>query len=68
MSSPTVYRLINKSNNTVDFYRDPNAIAAYLLGRRISNFLVIKSDDTGDRLVPLIGADVLKIALDLENG
>jgi len=51
MNNPTVYRLINKSDNRVDHFRDPSSLAAYMLGRRISNLLVIKSDDKGDRLV-----------------
>ena len=65
MSTWTVYRLINKSDNRVDHFRDPSALAAHMLGKRISNILVIKSDDTGDRLVTFASAyvDAMETAL-----
>ena len=58
MNNPTVYRLVNKSNNRVDHFRDPSSLAAHMLGKRISNILVIKSDEMGDRLVTFASADV----------
>ena len=53
-----MYRFINKSNNRVDHFRDPSALAAHMLGKRLSNCLVIKSDERGDRLVMFASADV----------
>lgn len=58
MSNRAVYRFINKSNNRVEYFGDPAALAAYMLGKRISNILVIKSDDQGDRLVVFTSAEV----------
>lgn len=58
MNNPTVYRLVNKSNNRVDHFRDPSSLAAHMLGKKISNCLVIKSDERGDRLVTFASADV----------
>ena len=58
MNNPTVYRLVNKSGNLVSQFRDPSSLAAHMLGKRISNLLVIKSDEQGDRLVTFASADV----------
>ena len=58
MNNPTVYRLVNKSGNLVSQFRDPSSLAAHMLGKRISNYLVIKSDEQGDRLVTFASADV----------
>lgn len=61
MSNRAVYRFINKSNNRVEYFGDPAAVAAYMLGKRISNILVIKSDKQGDRLVVFSSAEVRNI-------
>jgi hypothetical protein len=65
MSTPTVYRVINKSNNRVEHFRNPREVAAHLLGKRLSNLLLIKSDATGDRLVSITSSDVLEIEVAL---
>ena len=46
-----IYRLINKSDNKITQYRKEDEIFIYLLGRRISNYILIKSDDSGDRVI-----------------
>lgn len=61
MTNPAVYRLVNKSGNLVSQFRDPSSLAAHMMGKRISNYLVIKSDERGDRLVVLTSADVGEI-------
>lgn len=61
MNNPTVYRLVNKSDNRVDHFRDPSSLAAHMLGKRLSNYLVIKSDERGDRLVVFSSAEVQSI-------
>lgn len=61
MSTPTVYRVINKSNNRVEHFRNPREVAVHLLGKRLSNQLLIKSDAVGDRLVQITSSDVLEI-------
>lgn len=61
MNNPTVYRLVNKSGNLVSQFRDPSSLAAHMLGKRISNYLVIKSDERGDRLVLFSSAEVQSI-------
>ena len=65
MNNPTVYRFINKSNNRVEYFGDPAALAAYMLGKRLSNCLVIKSDENGDRLVTFASpyVDAMEAAL-----
>lgn len=57
----SVYRLINRSNNRVEYFNDPAALAYHMLGTRISDFLVIKSDEQGDRLVNFSSVKVLGI-------
>ena len=48
----TKYRIINKSDNVIKCFSKPHDVAIFLLGRRVSNYIVIKSDDIlGDRLV-----------------
>ena len=47
----TKYRLINKSDNKVMTATTAMAVSIYLLGRNISNYIVIKSDLNGDRIV-----------------
>ncbi len=66
MNNPTVYRVINKSDNRVSHFRNPKEVAAHLLGKRISNLLVIKSDGSGDRLVVLASNDVSAIEAALQ--
>lgn len=61
MSNRAVYRFINKSNNRVEYFGDPAALASHMLGKRISNILVIKSDEQGDRLVVFSSAEVRNI-------
>lgn len=50
---PTVYRIIARDNNEVAQYRDHTATAWYFVGRRISAYIVVKSDEQGDRVVTL---------------
>jgi hypothetical protein len=42
------------------------SVAAHMLGRQVSNYLVIKSDSQGDRVVPFPSADVAEIQQKLE--
>ena len=61
MHNPTVYRLVNKSDNMVSQFRDPSSLAAHMLGKRISNLIVIKSDEQGDRVVSFSSNEVSSI-------
>ena len=65
MTIPTVYRVINKSDNKVQHFREAANVAAHLLGRRISNLIVIKSDAAGDRLVQFTSPDVCQCEREL---
>lgn len=33
---------------------DTLSVAAYMLGRCISDYIIVKSDETGDRIVPMV--------------
>lgn len=46
------YRLINLSDNKV-ITGTPEKLGAHLLGRNINNYLIIKTDERGSRLVPM---------------
>lgn len=61
MTNPTVYRLVNKSGNKVAQFRDPSSLAAHMLGKRVSNYLVVKSDERGDRLVVFSSSEVQSV-------
>jgi hypothetical protein len=47
----TMYRIINKSYNMAMTLPTAAAVGAYMLGRRLDNYIVIKSSDSGDRIV-----------------
>lgn len=69
----TKYYIINKSDNLVIQYSSLNPSAdkvwSYLLGRRLENFIVVKSDDYGDRVIDLvIPSDVQHIQNACEKG
>ena len=51
MANTVIYRLINKSDNKIEQYRSANKLSSFMLGRRISSYIVIKSDEKGDRIV-----------------
>jgi hypothetical protein len=66
ITTPTVYRVINKSNHQGQCVSDANFVAVHMLGMRISNLIVIKSDDVGDMLVVLTNCDVRQVEIDLK--
>lgn len=33
---------------------DPRSAAVYMLGRCINDYIIVKSDETGDRIVPMV--------------
>ena len=55
MAEKTTFRLIPRDNSKIITYSGGAAaiprVAAYLLGRRVSAYMIIKSDSRGDRLV-----------------
>lgn len=52
-----VYRIIPIENNRVVQYRRPLEVSSFFLGRRISAYIVIKTDDVGHRTVDLASAN-----------
>lgn len=64
----TKYRVINKSDNLIKCFSKAHDVATYLLGRRVSNYLVIKSDEVyADRLVLLTDFEMNAIEKQLES-
>ena len=48
---PTVYRVVARDNNVVRQFRNAHDVSIFMLGRRLSAYIAIKSDDLGDRLI-----------------
>ncbi len=68
MNNPTVYRVINKSDNLVRHFRQASEVAIYMRSRRLTNYIVIKSDNTGDRLLALTATDLPALVQELYAG
>lgn len=63
----TVYRVIDKSDNKVMTFSTAKHVASYMLGRRLGAYIVLKSSDSGDRVVVFSNYDYNAIALAMEN-
>ena len=61
------YRVINKSDNLVKSFTKAHDVSIFMLGRRVPNYLVIKSDDSGDRLVQFDNFEINAIEKQLES-
>lgn len=64
------FRIINKETHQVWVKNSPPWTAVWFLGRRVSDYFIIKSDEQGDRLFvsttpDFCRADVLQNELDL---
>lgn len=51
MKDNTLYRVIERDTNEIIEFEDPYDISIYFLGRVVSDYIVVKSDDNGDRVV-----------------
>lgn len=62
-----VYRVVPIDNSIVQQTRSAQEVASFLFGRRVSAYIVIKSDERGHRVVDLESANgdllVLQIRL-----
>lgn len=47
----TKFYIVNKSDNTAIHKSHADQVATYLLGRVVENYMVIKSDSLGDRVI-----------------
>lgn len=55
----TIYRLISKKqDNIIKKFLKSYDLANYMLGRRVGEYIVIKSDNNGDRVVEFTDYDV----------
>ena len=53
-----VYRVIPLENNKISQYRNARDVSVFFLGRRISAYIVVKTDASGSRVVPLEGLNL----------
>ena len=47
----TIYRIIPVENNKISQYRKASEVASFLLGRRVTAYIIIKTDEFGSRVV-----------------
>ena len=47
----TIYRVIPVDNNKIYQYRKASEVAIFFLGRRITAYIVVKTDEFGSRVV-----------------
>jgi hypothetical protein len=64
--NPT-YRVINKSDNKVVSMRHANKVSALLLGRRLGNYIIIKSTGGSDDVFVPSCSDVTVLERELEE-
>lgn len=64
---PTIYRVIARDDNKVQQFRDAYRASVFMLGRRISAYIVVKSDERGDRAYQWpTNTDIMVIEKELE--
>lgn len=51
MKNKTLYRVIDRYTNEIREFEIPRNVAVYFLGRVVSGYIVVKSDENGDRVV-----------------
>jgi hypothetical protein len=51
MKNKTLYRVIDRYTNEIREFEIPRNVAIYFWGRLVSGYIVVKSDNTGDRVV-----------------
>ena len=63
----TTFRVINKVNNVVREFEEASKVAIYFLGRQVSDYIVVKSDYRGDRVVSFSEYEVTSLERDMED-
>ena len=48
---PTIYRVVPRDDNRVYQFREASRVGSFMLGRRLGAYLVVKSDELGDRVI-----------------
>ena len=51
MKNKTLYRVIDRYTNEIREFEIPGNVAIYFLGRVVSRYIVVKSDENGDRVI-----------------
>ena len=49
----TTYRILDRDTGDTFQFQKASSLAAFFLGRRLGEYIVIKSDEKGDRVVNL---------------
>ena len=65
----TTYCIIGKVDDIVRSYNTSNDVVCFFFGRRVRDYIVVKSDDTGNRCINFVGEfEYSKLLNQLENG
>jgi hypothetical protein len=51
MKNKTLYRVIDRYTNEIREFEIPGNVSIYFLGRVVSRYIVVKSDENGDRVI-----------------
>lgn len=62
-----IYRVIYRGDNTVRQCKSAREVSIFMLGRYIHAYIVVKSDESGDRVVSFHSADINNIEERLET-
>ena len=67
MDNTETYRILRKFDGELFVQFTPLSVAAFLLGKRVNEYIVIKSDNRGDRVVNFTDYDCHMMQEQLEN-
>lgn len=62
-----MFRVINKATNEVTTFKCVYDVAVWMLGRKLSNYIFIKSDETTDKLIVLVDGEFNAMIAELES-
>lgn len=62
-----MFWVINKSTNDVVVFNRAHDVAIWMLGRKLSNYIFIKSDETTDKLIVLVDGEFNAMIAELES-
>lgn len=68
MKNKTLYRVIDRYTNEIREFELASSISIYFLGRVVSGYIVVKSDENGDRVITFHDYEMNAIKKDLIEG
>jgi len=62
----TTFYVLDKRYDVVNTFDNAYDVSVYMLGKSLKHYVIIKSDENGDRLYTIKSGDVFEIKSDLE--